>query len=54
MKLASALLAVLAEGDVIARVLDSTHFNRRWAARLLGASYKTLLTKIRDFEAEPE
>jgi DNA-binding NtrC family response regulator len=40
--------AALAEGDAIVRVLDSTHWNRRRAARLLGVSYKTLLAKIRE------
>jgi DNA-binding NtrC family response regulator len=46
--------ATLAEGDAIARVLDSTHWNRRRAARLLGVSYKTLLAKIRECELTPE
>jgi DNA-binding NtrC family response regulator len=46
--------AMLAEGDAIARVLDSTHWNRRRAARLLGVSYKTLLAKIRECELGPE
>jgi two-component system, NtrC family, response regulator AtoC len=46
--------ATLAEGDAISRVLDSTHWNRRRAARLLGVSYKTLLAKIRECELTPE
>jgi two-component system response regulator AtoC len=46
--------ALLAEADAIARVLDSTHWNRRRAARLLGVSYKTLLAKIRECELSPE
>jgi two-component system response regulator AtoC len=46
--------AVLAESDAIARALDSTHWNRRRAARLLGVSYKTLLSKIRECELSPE
>jgi two-component system response regulator AtoC len=43
-----------AERDAIARVLSATHWNRRSAARILGVSYKTLLTKIRECELSPE
>ncbi len=46
--------ALEAERDAIARVLSGTHWNRRRAARILGVSYKTLLTKIRECELSPE
>ena len=48
------LASTLAEADVISRVLDGTHWNRRRAALLLGVSYKTLLAKIKDCELTPE
>lgn len=37
-----------AERDVIVTALKRTQWNRTQAARLLGVSYKTLLTKMKD------
>lgn len=39
--------AIQAEGEVIARTLQNTNWNRRQAAKLLAVSYKTLLSKIK-------
>ncbi len=45
--------AVEAEREAIERVLHSTHWNRKQAARVLNVSYKTLLLKIRECGLEP-
>ena len=46
--------ALQAEREAIDHVLQTTNWNRKQAARLLGVSYKTLLHKIRDAGLEPE
>jgi two-component system response regulator AtoC len=46
--------ALQAEREAIDHVLQTTNWNRKQAARLLGVSYKTLLHKIRDSGLEPE
>ncbi len=46
--------ALAAEREAIQRALYQTDWNRRRAAELLEVSYKTLLSKIRDCEIEPE
>ena len=43
-----------AEREAIDQVLRFTHWNRKQAARLLGVSYKTLLSKIKDCGLSPE
>ena len=45
--------ALEAERETIERVLFSTNWNRKQAARLLKVSYKTLLQKIRECGLEP-
>ncbi|MEM7410401.1 MAG: sigma-54 dependent transcriptional regulator [Myxococcota bacterium] len=47
-------VALEAEREAIDRVLRFTHWNRKQAARLLGVSYKTLLSKIKDCGLSPE
>ncbi len=46
--------ALEAEREAIERVLFSTNWNRKQAARVLNVSYKTLLQKIRECGLEPE
>jgi two-component system response regulator AtoC len=41
------------EKEVIAYVLEKTHWNRSKANKILGISYKTLLSKIQEFELTP-
>jgi two-component system response regulator AtoC len=41
------------EKEVIAYVLEKTHWNRSKANKILGISYKTLLLKIQEFELTP-
>jgi two-component system, NtrC family, response regulator AtoC len=41
--------ARMAEQDLIRRILDQTHWNRKKAANILGISYKALLYKIKYF-----
>jgi len=48
------LVALAAEKNTIAQVLEHTGWNRKAASRLLGVSYKTLLQKIRDCGLEPD
>ena len=40
--------ALAAEREAIARVLQQTRWNRKKTAKILGVSYKTLLTKIKE------
>ena len=42
-----------AEKEIIAYVLDKTHWNRSKAYKILGISYKTLLQKIQELELTP-
>ena len=37
-----------AERELISRVLQQTHWNRKEAAEILGVSYKALLYKIKE------
>jgi DNA-binding NtrC family response regulator len=48
LKMAARHAAREAERDVILTALNQTQWNRTKAARLLGVSYKTLLTKMKD------
>ncbi len=41
--------ALVAERDLILTTLDNTRWNRRKASQILAVSYKTLLTKMKDF-----
>jgi two-component system response regulator AtoC len=41
------------EKEVIAYVLEKTHWNRSKANKILGISYKTLLQKIQELELTP-
>lgn len=43
-----------AEGEAIMRALALSHGNKSKAAELLGVSYKTLLTKVREYKLVPE
>lgn len=42
-----------AEKNAIANALETTHWNRKAAARLLGVSYRTLLYKIQQYQMRP-
>jgi DNA-binding NtrC family response regulator len=44
--------AEIAEKEVIERVLDETHWNRKEAAKLLKVSYKALLYKIQKYRLD--
>ena len=48
------LAALEAERELIDRVLQRTHWNRKQAARLLSVSYKTLLQKIKNCGLSPD
>jgi len=43
-----------AESDLIKKVLQETHWNRKQTAKLLGISYKALLYKMKEFEWNKE
>lgn len=48
LKMVSRLAASAAERELISDTLDLTRWNRRKASKILGVSYKTLLTKMKE------